>query len=126
MFDPSFTGYGHEDLELGYRLQKHGITIHYLHNAVNYHLHPVEWEEKKRRFYMAGISTVRFYKKHRDPRIKLLLGWNIFSLSWHRIITWFPWILNMLEKKSEKSKMAREVVLQYNYLSGIIAGTKEV
>lgn len=125
MFDPSFTGYGHEDLELGYRLKRYGLTIYYLHNAVNYHLHPVEWEERKRRFHLAGISTVRFYKKHHDPRIKLLLGWNFLSINGYRLLNAIPWIIKSLEKRIDKSPFAREIILQYHYLSGIIEGIEK-
>ena len=49
-FDESFTGYGHEDLELGYRLQKAGVTIVYEPRAVNYHCQDVrDTRIKKRR-----------------------------------------------------------------------------
>ena len=44
-FDEDFTGYGHEDLELGYRLERAGIPIHYAADAVNYHWHPVPFEQ---------------------------------------------------------------------------------
>ncbi|RPJ59144.1 MAG: glycosyltransferase, partial [Acidobacteria bacterium] len=39
-FDESFSGYGHEDIELGYRLERAGCRIHYHHAAVSYHWHP--------------------------------------------------------------------------------------
>ncbi|MBD5657663.1 MAG: glycosyltransferase, partial [Candidatus Eremiobacteraeota bacterium] len=42
-FDENFTGYGHEDLELGYRLQKAGLTLVYESGAVDYHWHPVPY-----------------------------------------------------------------------------------
>ncbi len=63
-FDEAFTGYGHEDLELGYRLQKAGIPIAYEPRAVDYHWHPVPYEEQKQKMKLAGRSTVRFYRKH--------------------------------------------------------------
>src|SRR5580704_11537693 len=44
-FDENFTGYGHEDLELGYRLQQAGIEIRYEPCAVDYHWHPVPYAE---------------------------------------------------------------------------------
>ena len=63
-FDEAFTGYGHEDLELGYRLQQAGVTIVYEPRAVNYHWQHVPYEEQKEKMKLAGRSTVRFYRKH--------------------------------------------------------------
>ena len=53
-FDESFTGYGHEDLELGYRLQKAGVTIEYEPEAVNYHCQDVGHEDQKARCAWRG------------------------------------------------------------------------
>jgi GT2 family glycosyltransferase len=39
MFDEDFTAYGGEDLELGYRLHKQGVTFCYLPQAVSWHHH---------------------------------------------------------------------------------------
>jgi glycosyltransferase involved in cell wall biosynthesis len=64
-FDEDFTGYGHEDLELGYRLEHEAkMTIEYARDAVNYHWHPVPFDEQQGRMELAGRSTVRFYRKH--------------------------------------------------------------
>ncbi len=67
-FDQSFTGYGHEDLELGYRLQRAGIDILYEPGAVNYHCQDVPHEDQVEKMKLAGRSTVRFYRKHPDLR----------------------------------------------------------
>ncbi|GAC1502671.1 MAG: hypothetical protein NVS1B14_07560 [Vulcanimicrobiaceae bacterium] len=40
-FDETFTGYGHEDLELGYRLRRAGVVIYYEPRAVSYHLQDI-------------------------------------------------------------------------------------
>ena len=55
-FDESFTGYGHEDFELGYRLQKAGIEILYEPRAVNYHCQDVDTAIKRTR---CGWPAVR-------------------------------------------------------------------
>ncbi len=73
-FDEDFTGYGHEDLELGYRLQHGGVPIVYEPAAVNYHWHPVPWEEQQRKYELAGRSTVRFHRKHGALDVQLRLG----------------------------------------------------
>ena len=125
-FDESFTGYGHEDLELGYRLERHGLSIRYNPRAVNYHWHPVSFEEKCQKMAMAGFSTVRFYQKHRDARIKLLLGWNPASLTVHRMMSVNRGMLAALERKREQSKLCSELVLQYHYLTGLRDGMEKL
>lgn len=125
-FDEDFTGYGHEDLELGYRLQKRGINIRYNPRAVNYHWHPVSFAEKCQKMALAGFSTVRFYQKHRDARIKMLLGWNPLSLSMHRLISVNRKMLSALESGSENSTLCAELVLQYHYLTGLRDGMEKL
>jgi len=120
MFDEGFTGYGHEDLELGYRLRQKGLTIHYNPRAVNYHWHPVPFPEQCRKMELAGRSTVRFYRKHRDLRIPLVMGLNPLSLLWHRLIPAGGWLWRRLTRWAENgSGLAQEIVLQHHYLSGI-------
>ncbi len=118
-FDEDFTGYGHEDLELGYRLIKSGCTLRYNPEAVNYHWHPVEFEEQCKKMYLAGISTVRFYRKHRDLRIPLRMGMNPLSLGVHALIKEDGVIYRFLSKLAEKPGLGREIFLQYHYVSGI-------
>lgn len=119
VFDENFTGYGHEDLELGYRLQKAGCTLHYNPYAVNYHWHPVPYEEQCRKMFLAGKSTVRFYRKHRDLRIPLIMGMNPLSLGVHFLLSHFKPLLAALEQWAQSSRMGKEVLLQYHYVSGI-------
>src|SRR5579885_949153 len=92
-FDESFTGYGHEDLELGYRLQKAGIEIVYEPAAVNYHCQDVGHDDQKEKMKLAGRSTVRFYRKHPDFGVKLNLGMTPVSLGLHAALTHMPVVL---------------------------------
>lgn len=119
VFDEDFTGYGHEDLELGYRLQKSGCILHYNPHAVNYHWHPVPYEEQCQKMYLAGKSTVRFYRKHRDLRIPLIMGMNPLSLGIHALIKEGGWLFQKLQAWAKRSKLAREILLQHHYVSGI-------
>ena len=80
-FDEAFTGYGHEDLELGYRLQHAGITIEYAPEAVNYHWHPVPYDQQQGRMELAGRSTVRFFRKHPTFDVRVRLGMTPVSLA---------------------------------------------
>ena len=121
LFDEDFTGYGHEDLELGYRLQKMGLRIRYLPSAVNYHWHPVPFDERCKRKELSGASTVRFYRKHQDPRIKLLLGVNPVSMLLHRLTSRDGRLLRSCRERAAGSRFCREIVLQHHYLTGVKA-----
>ncbi len=118
-FDESFTGYGHEDLELGYRLEKAGIRILYEPNAVNYHCQDVPHDDQKEKMKLAGRSTVRFYRKHPDFAVKLNLGMTPLSLGLHGALTRMPALLGYFDARAKDSKFARDLVQQYYYVSGI-------
>jgi len=118
-FDESFTGYGHEDLELGYRLQKAGVTIVYEPQAVNYHCQDVPHDDQKEKMKLAGRSTVRFFRKHPDWAVRLNLGMTPVSLGLHSALTAAPGVLGWLDRRAERSKFARDLVQQYYYVSGI-------
>src|SRR5579872_574240 len=118
-FDERFTGYGHEDLELGYRLQKAGITILYEPRAVNYHCQDVPHGDQVEKMKLAGRSTVRFYRKHPDLAVMANLGMTPVSLGLHSALTRLPAVLGFFDRRAASSKFARDVVQQYYYVSGI-------
>jgi GT2 family glycosyltransferase len=118
-FDESFTGYGHEDLELGYRLEKAGLEIVYEPRAVNYHCQDVPHDDQKEKMKLAGRSTVRFYRKHPDFKVRLNLGMTPVSLGLHSFLTRAPYLLGYFDKRAGESKFARDLVQQYYYVSGI-------
>jgi glycosyltransferase involved in cell wall biosynthesis len=118
-FDESFTGYGHEDLELGYRLQKAGIKIVYEPRAINYHCQDVPHEDQVEKMKLAGRSTVRFYRKHRDFAVMANLGMTPVSLGLHSALTKMPWVLGYFDRRAPRSKFARDLLQQYYYVSGI-------
>jgi GT2 family glycosyltransferase len=118
-FDESFTGYGHEDLELGYRLQRIGVEICYEPNAVNYHCQDVAYEDQKEKMRLAGRSTARFYRKHPDFEVMVKLGMTPLSLGAHSLLTRLPHLLGYIDRRAERSRLARELLLQYYYVSGI-------
>jgi glycosyltransferase involved in cell wall biosynthesis len=133
-FDESFTGYGHEDLELGYRLAKSGVDIRYDPAAINYHWHPVRYEEQAGRMELAGRSTVRFYRKHPDFSVKANLGMTPLSLSLHSMLSAAKPLRRAIEragasqefpKKNSWPYIARQIALQYHYLSGVKRALRE-
>jgi glycosyltransferase involved in cell wall biosynthesis len=123
-FDESFTGYGHEDLELGYRLQRGGIEILYEPRAVNYHSQTVAYEDQKEKMRLAGRSTARFYRKHPDFEVMLKLGMTPLSLGAHSVLTRLPHVLGYVDRRAARSRLARDLVLQYYYVSGIKEGLR--
>ena len=118
LFDENFTVYGHEDLELGYRLQKAGYTIRYNATAVNYHWHPVPFEERCDKMRHSGVATRRFYDKHKDWSVLLRLGVNPVTLGLHSLISISPAWQAKLRSKLMQTGSGRELTLQYYYLCG--------
>ena len=133
-FDEAFTGYGHEDLELGYRLEKGGVEIRYDPSAVNYHWHPVGYGEQIGRMELAGVSTVRFYRKHRDFGVKANLGMTPVSLALHSVLRAAGPLRRAIEragasvefpKKNTWPYIARQIAYQYHYLTGVKRALRE-
>ncbi len=118
LFDENFTVYGHEDLELGYRLQKAGYPIYYNAAAINYHWHPVSFAERCDKMRHSGLATKRFYVKHRDWLILLRLGVNPATLALHGLISGLDGWRAKLRSKSMQTGFGRELTLQYYYLCG--------
>jgi GT2 family glycosyltransferase len=118
-FDESFTGYGHEDLELGYRLERAGVRIVYEPLAINYHCQDVPHDDQKEKMRLAGRSTVRFYRKHPDFAVQLNLGMTPVSLGLHSLIERMPSLLAYFDARANRSKFARDLVQQYYYVTGV-------
>jgi hypothetical protein len=68
---------------------------------------------------VAGRSTVRFFRKHPDFAVKLNLGMTPVSLGVHTMLTRMPSLLGYIDRRAERSKLARDIVQQYYYVSGI-------
>jgi GT2 family glycosyltransferase len=124
-FDESFTGYGHEDLELGYRLERSGVRIEYEPLAVNYHCQDVPHDDQKEKMKLAGRSTVRFFRKHPDFAVRLNLGMTPVSLGLHSVLTQVPHLLGYFDARAANSKFARDLIQQYYYVSGIKEALRE-
>jgi glycosyltransferase involved in cell wall biosynthesis len=133
-FDESFTGYGHEDLELGYRLEKSGVEIYYEPLAINYHWHPVGYQEQIGRMELAGRSTVRFYRKHPDFAVKAMLGMTWLSLALHSVLQAAGPLRAAIERAASSQEfprkntwpfVARQIAYQYHYVTGIKRALRE-
>ena len=73
-FDERFVGYGYEDYELGHRLAARGLPIVYEPNAVNWHCHPVRFEDDLGRKREAGQAAVLFARLHPSAALRVELG----------------------------------------------------
>jgi glycosyltransferase involved in cell wall biosynthesis len=124
-FDEAFTGYGHEDLDLGYRLRRLGVPIVYHPAAVNYHWHPESFPVRCGKMELAGRATVRFYRKHRDWRILLRMGVNPISLGVHALLPSNGRIVRACAARADHSAACREITLQHRYLTGVKAAWRE-
>jgi glycosyltransferase involved in cell wall biosynthesis len=124
-FDEDFTGYGHEDLELGYRLQHAGIPIEYAAEAVNYHWHPVPYDQQQGRMELAGRSTVRFFRKHPTFAVRLRLGMTPLSLAMHDVIDRVRPLRRWIDAGAQQPGFARTLSFQYHYLTGIKAALRD-
>jgi len=123
-FDESFTGYGHEDLELGFRLQRAGVPIVYEPRAVNYHWQHIPWDEQQRKYEQAGRSTVRFYRKHPVWDVKLRLGMTPLSLGLHGVVDRVVPLRAWIENGAAQPGFARTLSYQYHYLTGVKAALR--
>jgi glycosyltransferase involved in cell wall biosynthesis len=123
-FDEDFTGYGHEDLELGYRLQQAGIPIVYEPRAIDYHWHPVPWDEQQQKYELAGRSTVRFFRKHPDWSVRLRLGMTPVSLALHTVVDRTAPLKAWIERGAGTPGFARTLSYQYHYLNGVKAALR--
>jgi cellulose synthase/poly-beta-1,6-N-acetylglucosamine synthase-like glycosyltransferase len=67
----------HEDVELGYRLWKKGLRIHYNKEAMGHHYHVETLEGAIRRAYEKGINWIEFHKLVNEPEMSV--RYHIFN-----------------------------------------------
>ena len=71
---------------------------------------------------LAGRSTARFYRKHPDFAVMLNLGMTPLSLGLHSLLTRLPHAAGLHRPAGRALALARELLLQYHYVSGIKEG----
>lgn len=73
-FDPAFSGYGWEDIELGYRLYlNEDLCLYYNPNAVGYHNHSMSEADLPHRMRDIGKSAWIFHQRY--PELKKAPAW---------------------------------------------------
>ncbi len=106
-FDEAFVGYGWEDIELGIRLRRSGVRIHWEPKAVSWHYHVEDLETARRKMEEAGRGAVYFWTKHGRP-----LGLGLFlelhplllPLKWlvYRSGLFTPWMWKVLRRTEQR------------------------
>ncbi len=86
LFDPQFTQYGWEDLELGVRLKNNGLSLIKCPEAVGYHWHPAFSTAELPKLIDQEIQRARmgvvFYQKHPTLDVRLMIQMTLL----HRIL----------------------------------------
>lgn len=121
-FDEQFTGYGWEDLELGYRLSQQRIPLLYLPDAINHHYHVVSDDDAHLRNIAKGESARLFVTKH--PQLKWFLGLNPLSRLVYRWMSppgrCVSWLTQHRQQPGWQGHLASWALGEYHYLSGIL------
>jgi GT2 family glycosyltransferase len=73
-YDADFSGYGGEDVDLAYRLQRAGARFVSLPNAVAEHWDERYLDDLEAKAHAAGAAHVRVWRKHGDASIAWALG----------------------------------------------------
>lgn len=118
-FDPAFSGYGWEDIELGYRLtQREGLKLYYNPQAIAYHDHFMTDESLAGRMRSIGKSAWIFHRRYPElekvPNFKKKL---VFQLLAHPITLFFA-------KKFDKNFYYYALSKKY-FLEGLKQGKLE-
>jgi len=88
-FDPSFSGYGWEDIELGYRLHlREGLRLFYNKNAVGYHDHLMTEASLQDRMKNIGSSAWIFHQRY--PELHKVPGF--FKKTVFKVLSFGPLI----------------------------------
>jgi GT2 family glycosyltransferase len=84
LFDPQFSQYGWEDLELGVRLKALGLQLVRAAEAVGYHWHPAFTPEQIPALidqeFQRGKMGALFYQKHPTWAVRMMI--QMTSLHW--------------------------------------------
>jgi glycosyltransferase involved in cell wall biosynthesis len=87
LFDPDFSQYGWEDLELGVRLKNLGIAMVKVPEAVGYHYHPPFALDQISKMIEQEIQRGRmgaiFYQKHPTREVRMMV-----QMTWLHQVLW--------------------------------------
>lgn len=130
-FDESFTEYGFEDNELGWRLREKGWTAQFNMKAKVYHykpeMHREQLTEMIQKARELGRSAVAYYRKHPHWKVAMATGVHPILKPWNRLLSaeWLhDWARDKWQDGGDSLKPAMRQFLesrifQYHYLKTV-------
>lgn len=123
IFDESFPDAAWEDIELGYRLSRHGLALHYDKDALGYHYHPTSITSIKNKMKSNGRNLTLIREKlprkywpplAKNPKLFILLDKLACLGLLSRIVDFCPSIFDQLSF----GKMF-DLILLHHRISGL-------
>ncbi len=138
-FDEDFKEYGWEDLEMGERLRKLGLSVKTNKRAVGYHyqkkLHLADLPQLCAKEEIRGGTAVIFYRKHPTSTVKYMTQINsfFFFLDWLLSVgnlmntSWGKKFLIYLDKNNCHLLLSffMKIIAQHSYIEGIKKALKK-
>ncbi len=94
VFNPTFR-FGAEDIELGYRLARHGLKVVYARKALSHMIRTLSFDDFCRRCYLQGRSNGVFYNLHPEPAVSEFGQIAGVHEEWSRIEPRYDLVLKM-------------------------------
>lgn len=123
VFDPRFT-FGYEDTELGYRLRRHALTVHYEPAARSEMIRVVSFDAFAARSYRQGVAAHVFHAIHPDPEIGVYLDIDAADALWRAEWRGYARIIKegraaLFEPDPERRHALWGRVFRYSYAKGL-------
>jgi GT2 family glycosyltransferase len=139
LFDPCFTQYGWEDLEMGVRLKKMGLEIIKCPTAIGYHWHKAfsteELPNLVEKEVQRGRMGVVFYQKHPTLEVKMMIQmtvlhqilWGVLSvggrLNERSLKPLIQWLLD--RNQPQLAEQVARIFLNWYNVQGVYAAYRE-
>ncbi len=139
LFDVGFQLYGWEDLELGVRLKKLGLTLIKCPEAVGYHWHPpfslAQIPQLIEKEIERGRMGVLFYQKHPTWDVRMMIQmtwlhrllWGLLSLGGRlnekSLAPLLQWLID--QKRSQLALEIARIFLNWYNVQGVYAAYKD-
>ncbi len=127
-FDERFVGYGYEDYELGYRLAARGMPMVYEPEALNWHCHPVRFEDDLWRKREAGEAAVLFARIHPSAALRVQLGLHPLNRVLWGLLGGATWLREASAARTRaagwRGQLARRFLLEDAFQHGVRDGLR--